>query len=83
MLTDYIAPDQHFVTCPNQDGLTQEAAGESMGRSGRQGQRWASGDSIPESVAKRAHNALAAIRASGNRLSAAEGKVILSASPTC
>ena len=39
-------------------------------------------NSIPGSVAKRAHK-LSAIRASGNRLSAAEGKVILSASPTC
>lgn len=33
-------------------GLSQEAAGEFMGRSARQGQRWANGDPIPESVAK-------------------------------
>lgn len=33
-------------------GLSQEAAGEFMGRSKRQGQRWANGDEIPESVAK-------------------------------
>jgi hypothetical protein len=33
-------------------GLSQEAAGVFMGRSPRQGQRWAAGDPIPESVAK-------------------------------
>lgn len=33
-------------------GLSQEAAGLFMGRSERQGQRWAAGDPIPESVAK-------------------------------
>lgn len=33
-------------------GLSQEACGEFMGRSARQGQRWAAGDPIPESVAK-------------------------------
>lgn len=33
-------------------GLSQERAGEFMGRSPRQGQRWANGDPIPESVAK-------------------------------
>jgi len=33
-------------------GLSQEAAGLFMGRSARQGQRWASGEPIPESVAK-------------------------------
>lgn len=33
-------------------GLSQEAAGLFMGRSARQGQRWAAGDPIPESVAK-------------------------------
>jgi len=33
-------------------GLSQEAAGEFMGRSPRQGQRWAAGEAIPESVAK-------------------------------
>lgn len=33
-------------------GLSQEAAGVFMGRSDRQGQRWAAGDAIPESVAK-------------------------------
>ena len=33
-------------------GLSQEAAGVFMGRSERQGQRWANGDPIPESVAK-------------------------------
>lgn len=33
-------------------GLSQEACGDFMGRSARQGQRWANGDPIPESVAK-------------------------------
>jgi transcriptional regulator with XRE-family HTH domain len=33
-------------------GLTQEQAGVFMGRSERQGQRWANGEPIPESVAK-------------------------------
>jgi hypothetical protein len=33
-------------------GLTQEQAGLFMGRSERQGQRWANGEPIPESVAK-------------------------------
>jgi hypothetical protein len=34
-------------------GLTQVEAGEFLGRSGRQGQRWASGEvPVPESVAK-------------------------------
>ena len=33
-------------------GLSQERAGQFMGRSKRQGQRWANGDPIPESVAK-------------------------------
>lgn len=33
-------------------GLSQESAGEFMGRSARQGQRWAAGEAIPESVAK-------------------------------
>lgn len=33
-------------------GLSQERAGLFMGRSERQGQRWAAGDPIPESVAK-------------------------------
>ena len=33
-------------------GLSQEKAGEFMGRTGRQGQRWANGDPIPDSVAK-------------------------------
>lgn len=33
-------------------GLSQEQAGVFMGRSKRQGQRWANGDPIPESVAK-------------------------------
>jgi hypothetical protein len=32
--------------------LSQEQAGIFMGRSARQGQRWAAGDPIPESVAK-------------------------------
>ena len=33
-------------------GLSQEAAGVFMGRSKRQGQRWAGNEPIPESVAK-------------------------------
>jgi hypothetical protein len=33
-------------------GLSQQRAGVFMGRSPRQGQRWAAGDPIPESVAK-------------------------------
>jgi hypothetical protein len=35
-----------------QVGLSQQRAGVFMGRSGRQGQRWAAGDPIPASVAK-------------------------------
>jgi len=41
-----------FKNAIAQLGLSQEAAGEFMGRSPRQGQRWANGDAIPESVAK-------------------------------
>jgi hypothetical protein len=33
-------------------GLSQERCGVFMGRSPRQGQRWAAGEPIPESVAK-------------------------------
>jgi len=41
-----------FRTAIDAIGLSQEAAGVFMGRSARQGQRWANGEPIPDSVAK-------------------------------
>lgn len=41
-----------YRTAISKLGLSQEACGKFMGRSARQGQRWANGDPIPESVAK-------------------------------
>lgn len=41
-----------FRTAISSLGLSQEKAGLFMGRSARQGQRWANGEPIPESVAK-------------------------------